>query len=265
MSASSHTPCLRRPTALGKARLLVAVGTVALSLLPSAALQPAASASALAPTSAPTSAPTAATGSTWVTRAQVRLNDLGCDAGRAHGRVTKRVRAATIRFESANHMRQDGRLDPRTRKRLHASSARRCDDRPVPARSGTGRRIVLSQAQNWVWLVRANGRIAAQGGIVDNDWLPKRTYTVGAQCGRPARSVHRTDESGTLRIDYFTRFSCRVGFHEIPVRFSTGRLVHPVWYAGTDLAESHGCIRLPRPLARATYRFAAPPTKVVVR
>jgi hypothetical protein len=251
---SSRTPRrLSRPALLWKARFLVAAGALALSLLPVAGML------------LGSSGPAVATESTWVTRTQVRLNDLGCDAGRAHGQITKRVRAATIRFESANQMRQDGRLDPRTRKRLHANSARRCDDRPLPARSGTGRRIVVSQSQNWVWLVRANGRIVAQGGIVDNDWLPRRTYTVGAQCGRPARSEHRTDESGTLRIDYFTRFYCRVGFHEIPVRFSTGKPVHPVWYAGTDLAESRGCIRLPRPLARATYRFTALPTKVVVR
>lgn len=124
---------------------------------------------------------------------------------------------------------------------------------------------MLSQRQNWVWLVRANGTVVTQGGMVDNDWLPQRTYYTGAQCGRPARSRYRTDESGRLWLYYFVRFTdCRVGFHQIPVNRSTDRQVHASWYVGTDLRESRGCIRLAPRMARAVWSFTVSSTKIVV-
>jgi peptidoglycan hydrolase-like protein with peptidoglycan-binding domain len=197
--------------------------------------------------------------------AQMRLNGLGCEAGVPDGVVDTRFRTAVLRFQAANRLTQSGRLDAGTRSRLRAAQARRCDVRPVPSDSGSGRRIVISQRQNWVWLVRAGGGVQAQGGMVDEEWLPRDTYRTGAYCGRPARSRVRTDYTGRLLLRNFVRFApCGVGFHQIPVRRSTGRQIHADWYVGTDLRASHGCIRLARPMIRAVWRFTVSRTRVVV-
>ena len=112
------------------------------------------------------SSPASATASTE--KAQRRLNSLGCNAGPVDGKLGEWTRSAVMRFQSRHRLAQTGRLTTTTRTRLYADSARRCDTRPVPAGSGKGRRIVVSQRQNWVWLVRANGNVKAQGGMVDN-------------------------------------------------------------------------------------------------
>jgi hypothetical protein len=199
-----------------------------------------------------------------VDSAQRRLNQLGCTAGPADGRLGPRTRSAIIRFQAANGLAQVGRLDQRTRTRLHAARQVRCDRRPAPA-SGTGRRVVLSQAQNYVWLVRANGSVAAQGPIVDNPGvLRKGSYTVGSKCGRPAKI--RMNTSGNLWLHHFTRFaSCGIGFHRIPVSKSSGRQIHPDWMLGTNMQQSHGCIRLSAGLASRLWDFAPVGTRVVVR
>jgi hypothetical protein len=192
------------------------------------------------------------------------LEGLGCFVGRVAG-DGDRFSAAVVRFQAANRLEQTGKANRKTRARLAGERAKRCDDRAVPERSGEGRRLVLSQRQNWIWLVREDGTVAAQGGIVDNDWLPRKTYVTGDQCGRPGRARHRSSEDFSLRINYFVRFAeCRVGFHEIPVRKSTGQPLHEDFYAGTDLRKSHGCLRVPYPLVRKLWRFTVEPTPVVV-
>lgn len=199
-------------------------------------------------------------------RAQRRLNELGCDAGPADGRLDPRTRAALVRFQAANGLAQTGRLTRATRARLHRERQVRCDRRPVVA-SGAGRRVVVSQRQNYVWLVRADGSVAAQGGIVDNPGvLSPGSYTVGSKCGRRAKIRMNTDYSGRLWLPYFTRFApCGIGFHRIPVRKVDGRQIHPDWMLGTDVKESSGCIRLSRRTAQRLWEFAGPGTRVVVR
>lgn len=193
-----------------------------------------------------------------------RLDDLGCFMGRP-AKDGDRFAAAMIRFQSANDLKQSDEPNRRTLRRLASQDALRCDDRPVPEKSGSGRRVVLSQGQNWLWLVREDGSVAGQGGIVDNDWLPRRTYETGDQCGRPGRARYRSSEDFTLRIDYFVRFAyCRVGLHQIPVSKATGGQLHEDFYAGTDLRKSHGCLRVPRPLVKQLWRFTVQRTKVVV-
>ncbi len=196
--------------------------------------------------------------------AKGQLRDLGCFIGPARAQGP-RFQTALIRFQAANGMRQSGDLTGATQKRLSKETAIACDDRPVPSRTGKGRRIVMSQGQNWIWMVNADGSVAAQGGVVDNDWLPQDVYYTGAQCGKPARSRYRSDRSGALRIDWFVRFhDCIVGFHQIPVSKRTGQPIHPDYYVGTDLSKSAGCIRMPVPVIKRLYDFAAERTKVVV-
>ncbi|HUR76207.1 MAG TPA: L,D-transpeptidase [Sporichthya sp.] len=196
--------------------------------------------------------------------AKDQLRSLGCFIGDASAEGV-RFETALIRFQAANGMTQSGDLTKATQRRLQKDNAVPCNDRPVPSHTGKGRRVVMSQGQNWLWIVNKNDKVVAQGGVVDNDWLPQDVYYTGAQCGKPARSRYRTDRSGALEIDWFVRFhDCIVGFHAIPVSKRTGREIHPDYYVGTDLSKSHGCIRMMTPLIKALYDFAAVRTKVVV-
>jgi hypothetical protein len=202
-------------------------------------------------------APTVAAGKPWVERAQKRLNDLHCGAGHADGVLDARARSGVVRFQTRHRLPAGGHLTTETRRRLFADDAHRCDVRPVPARSGTGRRIVISQHQNWVWLVGRQGVVRAQQGMVD--WpsaLSKGWHATGSYCGRPARVKRNSSVSGTLWLMNFVRFApCGVGFHRIPIYKSSGRQMHPDWYLGTNIDQSHGCIRLSREMSLRVWTF----------
>ena len=59
-------------------------------------------------------------------------------------------------------------------------------------------------------------------------------------------------------LDDFVRFApCGFGFHRIPRRMSDGHQIHPDWFLGTNLATSHGCIRLSSGMAQRIWRFTA--------
>jgi len=202
----------------------------------------------------------------WAVKAEKRLNALHCDAGRADGRLDPHTRSAVVRFQSRTGLRQTGRLSARTRRHLYAEDAPRCDQRPVPRHSGQGRRIVVSQQQNWVWLVGAGGRVVAEGGMVDNPRVLHRgSHATGSYCGRGARIRLNQAVSGTLWLDDFVRFApCGIGFHRIPRWKSNDRQMHPDWFLGTDLDTSHGCIRLSRELAQKVWEFTTHRTPVRV-
>jgi hypothetical protein len=190
-------------------------------------------------------------------RAQRRLNALGCNAGPVDGSFGDWTKASVLRFQSRHGLSQTGGLNQTTRTRLYAASARRCDKRPVPAGSGSGRRIVLSQRQNWIWLVRANGSVAAQGGMVDHAGeLGRGRYGTGAYCGRAAR-IER-NRSGEVWLDNFVRFAaCGFGFHRIPTSMANGAQIHPDYLLGTNLRQSHGCIRLTNAMSEKVWDFTA--------
>ena len=211
---------------------------------------------ALAALLASLSAPADAAGAD-VAKWQRRLDALHCDAGPVDGKPGTWTRSAILRFQSRHGMAQTGRYNAATRTRLFATTAQRCDLRPVPARSGSGRRIVISQKQNWVWLVAAGNRVVAQGGIVDNPGALRRGgYGTGSYCGRAARV--RRNTSGSLWLDDFVRFApCGFGFHRIPRYKSNGRQIHADHLLGTNLAQSHGCIRVAAAMARRIWAFTA--------
>ncbi len=192
-----------------------------------------------------------------VIKAQRRLNALHCDAGPVDGKTGTWTRSAIIRFQSRHAMAQTGSLNNATRTRLFAADAQRCDVRRLPARSGSGRRIVISQGQNWVWAVGPGNKVLRQGGIVDNPGeLHKGSYRTGSYCGRPARVLKNT--SGSLWLDHFVRFApCGFGFHRIPRAKSDGRQIHADHLLGTNLATSHGCIRLSAAMATRIWNFTS--------
>lgn len=217
-------------------------------------------------TPAEAAAPAAAQASAGVERAQKRLNALHCNAGPVDGSFGTWTKAAVIRFQSRHGFAQNGSLDRTTTNRLYSTRARRCDRRPVPSSTGSGRRIVLARKQNWLWLVRADGSVAAQGGVIDNPNMPPGTYRTGSYCGRAARIRLNRDESKTLYLDNFVRWApCGFGFHQIPRYVSNGRQIHADYILGTNLQESHGCVRMSRGLSLRVWDFSVNPTKVVLK
>jgi peptidoglycan hydrolase-like protein with peptidoglycan-binding domain len=201
--------------------------------------------------------------------AQKRLNDLGCSAGTVDGVMGTRTKAAIIKFQAANALTQAGSMTTATWRKLEATRKVRCDRRPVPGSSGTGRRIVVSRTQNYVWLVRSDGTVRWQGGIIDNPSIwPSGSYRTGSACGRAAHVLHNSDYSGTLRLDHFSRVQtglCGVAFHRVPVRKSNGTQIHADWVLGTNLLASHGCMRVSARTATEIWDFSQAAVKVVVK
>ncbi|MCX6400906.1 MAG: L,D-transpeptidase [Propionibacteriales bacterium] len=131
----------------------------------------------------------------------------------------------------------------------------------LPARSGTGRRIVFSESRQRVWLVDGDNDVVrtylVSGSIEDN--LDPGTYEVYSR----SRNAVGIDDSGTM--EYFARFTqgtqgAAIGFHTIPV--DDGAPVQTLKQLGTPL--SHGCIRQKRSDAIALWDFAPTGTTVVV-
>jgi hypothetical protein len=133
---------------------------------------------------------------------------------------------------------------------------------PVPASSGTGRRIVFSQHLQRVWLVgarddRVHKTYPVSGSVTDN--LRPGTYSVYS------RSRHATGIADSGVMAYFVRFTrgptgAAIGFDSIPTKH--GRPVQTATQLGTP--QSHGCIRQWKPDAIALWHFAPVETVVVV-
>jgi hypothetical protein len=210
-------------------------------------------------TAAPSDASVAATKTV-----QRRLNALGCAVGPVDGDLGTWTRAGVIRFQAANHLTQSGRPTQVTLARLDAATQVRCDRRPVAGHSG-GRRVVISQGQNYVWLMRAGGGVAAQGPMVDNpSVLHRGSYRAGSKCGRSAKILNNSDVTG-LRLHHFVRFApCGIGFHQIPQYRPSGRQIHSAHLLGTNYRRSHGCIRVSAAMSRSIWDFVHRGTRVVV-
>lgn len=122
---------------------------------------------------------------------------------------------------------------------------------------------MISQSQNWVWITDTRGRVIVQAGMIDNpSVLRKGTYRTGSYCGRAARV--KLNRSGSLWLDNFVRFApCGVGFHQIPRRMAGGASIHGTNILGTNMSESHGCIRLSRTMSLKVWNFTSGRTTVI--
>lgn len=190
---------------------------------------------------------------------QRRLNALGCNTGPIDGVVGDWTRSAIKRFQSRHGFAQDGYLSSAERTTLNTTT-KRCDVRPVPRSSGSGRRIVLSQRQNWVWLVRSDGSVRAQGGIIDNPAeLARGSYYTKSWCGRAARVRWNTSSgSHLLYLQNYVRFApCGIGFHRIPTYSKGEDQIHPDWRLGTNDRTSGGCIRVSKAMSYEIWDYTA--------
>lgn len=137
---------------------------------------------------------------------------------------------------------------------------------PLPANSGSGKRMVVHSDQQQIWLVAANGK------VVD-------TFLMS---GRRLRTASGFDQPGTFRVysrsslmyycadgrcgtaKYMVRYQrtiSAVGSHAIPVEYGTA--VQGVQDLGWPL--SHGCSRVEPSKALEIFNFAPVGTLVVVK
>jgi lipoprotein-anchoring transpeptidase ErfK/SrfK len=135
---------------------------------------------------------------------------------------------------------------------------------PVPANSGSGRRVIYDMGQMRVWLVNADGTVVRTHPVsghkrreqpgVGQFWVYSRSRT----------TAHR--DNPNLRWEFMVRFAMGVndglaiGFHSIPLQ--GGRPIQGADDLGQAL--SSGCVRQAREDAEVMWAFAQVGTKVVV-
>jgi hypothetical protein len=135
--------------------------------------------------------------------------------------------------------------------------------RPLPAHSGTGRRIVYSERAAHLWLVGADGVVV-------------RDYAVTGRVGRPKPGVYHVYSKSTvainpgekLRFEYMVRFAvgitgARIGFHTIP-RYYDGVPIQKESQLGKAIGAG-GCVRQSRADAVWLYGWSRVGDTVVVR
>jgi len=134
--------------------------------------------------------------------------------------------------------------------------------RPLPARSGTGRRIVYAETAAHLWVVGDDGAVI-------------RDYAVTGRVGRPKPAVYHVYSKSTvatnpgekLRFEYMVRFAvgltgARIGFHTIP-RYLDGVPIQSENQLGRAIG-SGGCVRQTRADARWLYGWSRVGDAVVV-
>jgi lipoprotein-anchoring transpeptidase ErfK/SrfK len=135
------------------------------------------------------------------------------------------------------------------------------DVRPVPERSGAGRRVVYSTSKQFVWVINARNEVI-------------RTFPVSGMKEQPLRGTYKVfSQSPTsfspfepgVTFRFMTRFAIgrngyNIGFHEIPKKY--GKPMQTVKQLGTPLGS--GCLRSATADARFIYRWAKAGTSVVV-
>ena len=135
------------------------------------------------------------------------------------------------------------------------------DPFPLPANSGSGRRVVYSRSQQRVWAVEADGTVVKTHQVSGRLYEPYAgTYSVYS------RSMYTYSAADpTIKWRYMVRFAYgpgggRIGFHEIPTRF--GVPLQSERQLGQPL--SGGCVRQSTPDAEWMWNWAGVGTTVVV-
>jgi hypothetical protein len=128
---------------------------------------------------------------------------------------------------------------------------------PLPADSGSGRRIVYSRAEQRVWIVEADEQVVGSWLVSGRKEIPRPgTYEIFSRS--------RWASAGRVRMEFMLRFvhtrGDAIGFHAIPVD-RNGRPIQSESELGQP--RSHGCVRQPRSDAERLWNWA--PDGTVVR
>lgn len=141
-----------------------------------------------------------------------------------------------------------------------ATASPRAPFAPVPADSGSGRRIVYSNTAQRVWLIEDDGTI-------------RDSYLVSGRRNTPSAgtySVYSKSEKAWaghdgITMNHMVRFArgrrLAIGFHSIPT-YSNGLPMQTLQQLGTH--QSAGCVRQESGKAEALYHWADIGTTVVV-
>jgi hypothetical protein len=134
--------------------------------------------------------------------------------------------------------------------------------RPLPARSGSGRRVVYAERAAHLWIVAADGTVL-------------RDYKVTGRVGRPAAGTYHVFSKSTrainpgekLTFDLMVRFThgltgAPIGFHTIP-RYYDGRAMQRESDLGRAIGRG-GCVRQSRVDATVLYAWVHVHDAVVV-
>ena len=134
--------------------------------------------------------------------------------------------------------------------------------RPLPARSGSGRRIVYAERAAHLWIVAADGRVLRDYKVTGRVDRPKPgTYHVYS------KSPTAVNPGERLTFDLMVRFAygvtgARIGFHTIP-RYYDGRPIQAEKDLGRAIGMG-GCVRQSRVDARWLYAWSRVGDTVVV-
>lgn len=145
---------------------------------------------------------------------------------------------------------------------LSSVSSVGADAPPLPANSGTGKRVVYERLGQRVWAVDENEQII-------RSWLVSGSKYGNEQPGEHevySRSEESTAWNGQAKLPLMIRWLKTdigaIGFHGIPTRVSDGGAYQTEAELGTRL--SGGCQRQGNPDAAFLWAFAPVGTKVVV-
>ena len=130
---------------------------------------------------------------------------------------------------------------------------------PLPANSGSGRRIVYSNNQQRIWLVEANEQVSSSFLVSGRHGLPAvGTYHVFAKIA--------LEPDGSLMLPWTLKFDPLpsggvINLHGIPLD-GAGNPIEDDALIGTP--QSHGCLRMTQSVAKFVYDWSSVGTTVVV-
>lgn len=142
--------------------------------------------------------------------------------------------------------------------------------RPVPEKSGTGRRIVYANMDNWAWIIEEDGTVALSVPVSGRQFVPTpKTYKVFSK-SEFSQSIFFPE----IKMKWSTRFAISpngkntIAFHEIPTCAWTGGHCNKKGLMQTEeqlgTFQSGGCIRMAARDAEFLYNWVEMGTKVVV-
>ncbi len=134
--------------------------------------------------------------------------------------------------------------------------------KPLPARSGTGQRIVYQESTMHLWVVAADGTVLRDYPVTGRPGWPRHgTYHVFSKVPVAASPKYH------VVFDWMVRFAhgneLNIGFHEIPRLMGSGRKIQADADLGAPIGLG-GCVRQTAADAKWLYDWAPIGTTVVV-
>lgn len=142
--------------------------------------------------------------------------------------------------------------------------------RPVPEKSGKGKRVIYQNSLNWVWIVDENEQVVLSVPVSGREGVPKpRNYAVMSK-SEFSQSIFYPE----IKMKWSVRFAVSpngkntISFHSIPTCAWTGGHCDKVGPMQTPeqlgTFQSGGCVRMLEADVKFLYDFVEVGTRVVV-